>query len=416
MARKGTSGFLERNRLAAALVGAMVALLIFSGWLMRRGPVAVRVERVQRQSIVNAISANGKIEPIRNFEAHAPAAATVRRVLVHEGDQVKQGQLLLELDDSDARAQSAKALAQLRAAEADLLNVESGGTREEILSLGAEIAKNQAERAAAERNLAAVQRLQQNGAASPAEVEAAQNRVKAAEAQAQFLQSKKTKRFSPEEIAKAKAGADQARAAYAAAQDALEKSRVTAPFAGTVYQLPVKAGSYVNAGDLLAQMTDLHLVQVRAFVDEPEIGRLAQGQKVEITWDAMPGRTWQGTLTRTPSSVTTVGTRSVGEITCEIPNSDRKLLPNVNVNVSIVAASKDVALTIPREALHDTDGKRTVYEVVDGKIKSAEVQVGTISLTRVEILSGLADGAEIALSAVNAQPLREGMEVKAVER
>ncbi len=76
----------------------------------------------------------------------------------------------------------------------------------------------------------------------------------------------------------------------------MHHSNVTAPFAGTVYQVPVKRGAYVNGGELLVQVANLEKVRVRAFVDEPEIGRLAKGQKVEIKWDAIPGRTWNGTL------------------------------------------------------------------------------------------------------------------------
>jgi hypothetical protein len=91
-------------------------------------------------------------------------------------------------------------------------------------------------------------------------------------------------------------------------------------------------------------------------------------------------------------------------------------LPNVNVNVSIITARHDNALTVSRESVHDADGKRFVYEIVDDKLRPQEVQTGITSLTRVEILQGLADGTQVALGAVNPQPLRSGLEVKVVER
>lgn len=415
MVRKAAS-FIERHNLLLMIAGAIIALFLFSGWEMRRGVVAVRSEKVAKQPIASLISTNGKVEPVQNFEAHAPAPVTVRRVLVHQGDRVKPGQLLVELQDSNARVEAAKALAQLRAAEADMHAVQSGGTQEEVLTTRSDLVKAQTEQKEARRNLQAVERLQQNGAASPSEVEAARNRLQKAEADVQLLQSKQNGRFSPADIEKVQATANEARAAYAAAQQILKESNIRAPFAGVVYQLPVKAGSYVNAGDLLVQMASLDQVQVRAFVDEPEIGKLAKGEKVDITWDALPGRTWEGTLTAVPTAISTIGTRSVGEIISQIPNSDHKLLPNVNVNVSIVTNKKDSALTVSREAVHDFDGKRVVYEIADGKIKAHEVQIGTSSLTRVEIVSGISEGAEIALGAVNAQPLRSGMDVKVVER
>jgi len=404
------------TRVVVVVVLVVAAVLLFTGINRRRAGTPVRAEKVVRQEIASVISTNGKIEPINSFEAHAPAPATVNKVLVAEGDHVKAGQLLVKLDDAEARSQAARALAQLRSAEAALSGIKAGGTQEELLTSRADLTKAQAERDEAQRNLQAIQKLRQNGAASPAEVEAAQNRQKRADADVQLLQAKLSGRFSSPEVAKVEASAAEARAAYTAAQELLHHSNVTAPFAGTVYQLPVKSGSYVNGGDLLVQVANLEKVRVRAFVDEPEIGRLAKGQRVEIKWDATPGRTWDGTLTRVPTSVTMVGTRTVGEITSEIDNSDRKLLPNVNVNVSIISARHDNALTVSREAVHDVDGKRYVYKIEDEKIVAQEVQTGLSSLTRVEVIKGIPEGAVIALGAINAQPLRSGMDIKVVER
>ena len=415
MARQKNNGLSGRPVLVIVIL-IVVAVLLFTAFNRRHTVTPVRAEKVVRQEIASVISTNGKIEPVNSFEAHAPAPATVNKVLVAEGDHVKVGQLLVQLDDADARAQAARALAQLRSAEAALSGIKAGGTQEEVLTLRSDLIKAQAERDDAQRNLAAIQKLRQTGAASPAEVEGAQNRQKKAEADVDLLQSKLKARFSSPEVAKVEASAAEARAAYVAAQDLLHHSNVTAPFGGTVYQLPVKRGSYVNGGELLVQVANLDKVRVRAFVDEPEIGRLAKGQKVEVKWDATPGRTWEGTLTRVPTSVTMVGTRTVGEITCEIDNTDRKLLPNVNVNVSIISARHDNALTVSREAVHDLDGKRYVYKIEEDKIHAQEVQTGLSSLTRVEVVKGIQEGAQIALGAINAQPLRNEMDIKVVER
>jgi HlyD family secretion protein len=407
----------ERRRLTGVIVVCVAAVILFSGWMrMRNTVVSVRAEQVTRQDIASVISTNGKVEPINNFEAHAPAPATVRKIFVKEGDKVKAGQLLLLLDNADARAQSAKALAQLRAAEADLDAVKSGGSNEELLTSKADLSKALAEREEARRNLQAVQQLQRAGAAAPAEVQAAQNRLQKAEADTQLLEAKQKGRYSSHEVAKVEANAAQARAAYAAAQDLIKNTDIRAPFAGTVYQIPVKQGSYVPGGELLVQLADLENVQVRAFVDEPEIGRLSKGQRVEVTWDAMPGRKWLGALTGVPTVVTMVGTRTVGEITVKIENGDRKLLPNVNVNVNIISAEHDNTLTVSREAVHDLNGKHYVYRIMNKVIQSQEIKTGISSLTRVEVTNGLPDGALIALGAVNAAPLHTGMEVKVVER
>src|ERR1700727_2886998 len=278
-----------RKRIVLVVGLALAAVLLFTGINRHRASTPVRAEKVVRQEIASVISTNGKIEPINSFEAHAPSPATVTKVLVAEGDHVKAGQLLLRLDDVEPRAQAARALAPLRSAEGSLQAIKAGGTQEEVLTIHSDLIKAQAERDDAQRNLQAIQKLRESGAASAAEVEAAQNRQKKAEADVQLLQSKLNGRFCTPAVTKAEAPAAEARAAYASAEDTLQHSNVTAPFAGTVYLVPVRPGSYVNGGDLLVQVAVLEKVRVRAFVDEPEIGHLAKGQPVEVKWDAMPG-------------------------------------------------------------------------------------------------------------------------------
>lgn len=398
------------------VVAAVVAAILLVAFATRGGEVAVRADQAVRETIMNSIATNGKIEPVDNFEAHAPAATTVKKLFVQEGDRVKAGQRILQLDDSDARAKAARALARLRGAESGLHSLKSGGTQEEVLTRSAELVKARTERDAAQRNFDAMQRLQQRGAASPAEAQEAQNRLARAQADVKLLEQKQTSRYSRPEAARVRAEAEEARAEYNAAQSLLAEANVVAPRDGTVYSLPVREGAYVNPGDLLAQIADLSTVQVRTFVDEPEIGRLEKGQKVTVTWDALPGRNWQGTLMRVPTTVTMRGTRTVGEITCAVSNPDRKLLPNVNVSVIIATTRQENALTVPREAVHQEEGKRFVYEIVKGELERRDVETGVSNMTRIEIRKGLNDNAMVALGTLTNQPLKTGMEVKVVQR
>src|SRR6201982_1412681 len=234
---------------------------------MRADVVPVRPARVERTSIRSVISTNGKIEPAQNFEAHAPANTTVRRLYVREGDHVRQGQLLLRLDDAEARSQAAHAQAQVKGAQVGVQAVEHGGSQEEVLTLQTQLVKARAERDAAQRSLEAFRRLQQKGAASTGEVKEAENALQRAQADLDLLEQKRKDRYSKPEVEHVEAQKSDAQAAYSAAQDVLNKSNVVAPFDGVVYQLPVKQGGYVQAGDLLLQVADLSSVMVRAYVD-----------------------------------------------------------------------------------------------------------------------------------------------------
>jgi HlyD family secretion protein len=399
-------------RWAWLLLGVGVIVLIV--FVSRRGPVPVRATTVERGPIRSLVSTNGKIEPVQNFEAHAPIATTVKRLLVKEGDHVRKGQLLLQLDDADIRSQAAKAQALIRAAQADQSALKTGGTHEEVLTIEVQLVKARAARDTAQRNLESFRRLQQQGAASSGEVKQAEDSLQRAQADVTLLEQKQKDRYSQPEVAKVQAQGAEAEAGYQAAEDALAKSNLRAPFEGVVYSLPIKQGAFVQAGDLLLQEADLSHVLVRAFVDEPDIGRLAPGQRVEVTWDAVPGRIWNGAVSAVPSTVRLHGTRNVGEATCVVDNRDFKLLPNINVNVTIITAEHKNALTVLREAVRVDDSKPYVYQIVDGKLKRREVEISLQNLTRVEITAGLAEGTLVALGTADSKPLYDGTAVKVV--
>ena len=415
MAPNNNTGLYARHRLLIWAVGIVVAVIVLAAFMSKRqDAVPVRVASATRETIRSEISTNGKVEPVTNFEAHAPISTTVKRVLVKEGDHVRKGQLLVQLNDTAARDQAARAVSQMEAANADISAIQSGGTQEEVITTQAQLAKAQTDRDAAQRNLEALQRLQQKGAASAGEVKNARDQLERAQADLNLLQQKRTGRYSQPEVARVQAVRKQAQTAYGAASDVLSQLDIRAPFDGTVYSLPVRQGGFVTAGDLVLQEADLSNVLVRAFVDEPDIGRLSPGEKIEVTWDAVPQRVWEGAVNSVPSVVKLRGTRNIGETTCIVANRDGKLLPNVNVNVIIITSEHSDSVTVPREALRVDGNKPYVYQVVNDQLQRRDVQTGIANLTEVEVTSGVPDNAVVALASTNGKPLRNGLQVKVV--
>ena len=182
--KQDSAGFSVRGRLWIILGGIVLAVVVLAAFMSRKKDVPVRAAKAVVENISATISTNGKVEPLNNFEAHAPLPTTVKRVFAHEGQTVRAGQLLLQLDDSNARAQAARAMTLLRAAQADMSNIKAGGTHEEVITNQSELTRVRSERDAAQRNLDALRSLQQRGAASPGEVQDAENRLKTAQAQA----------------------------------------------------------------------------------------------------------------------------------------------------------------------------------------------------------------------------------------
>jgi len=179
-----------------------------------------------------------------------------------------------------------------------------------------------------------------------------------------------------------------------------------------VYALPVRQGTFVSSGDLVLQLADLRQVQIRAFVDEPDVGKLAPGDTIEITWDAVPGRVWGGKVNGIPSTVRLRGSRNVGETTCIVDNKDLKLLPNVNVGVTIVTAEHADVLVAPREAVRMDDSKPYVLQIVGHELKRRDVETSLSNLTQVEVTRGVAANDMVAISSLNGKPLGDGTQVK----
>jgi HlyD family secretion protein len=397
----------------SAAVG--VVIIFYFVRIATRTKVPVRTAVVQRSELKSTVPTNGKVEPQINFEAHAPYAGLIKALYVHEGQRVSEGTLLLSMNDTDARTRLATALAALKSAEDTYNATVQGGTQAERISLNGEVSKTQIDRDQAQRDLDALKKLQMTGAASASEVAAAQERLDADNAALANLQQRKTNSYDASDLNRAKASLADAQAGYAAAQQVVNQANVHAPFAGTVYLIPVSRTEYVQQGDLLLQMADLSKMQVRAYFDEPEIGKLHVGQQVTILWDARPDKVWHGHIARVPSTIITYTTRNVGEVLVAIDDADNDLLPNTNVRVTALVANEANALNIPREALHTENGRDYVFRVQGDTLHRTAVTVGNINLTQVEVTRGLKEGDVVALGSTNGQPIGDGVPIEEVK-
>lgn len=407
-----------RNRLLLFLVaaGILAYLLVF---LSGRPPVA-KLSAVQpaRENIVSSISSNGKVEPISPFIMRAQLDTFVEKVAVVEGQQVKKGQLLLELNVKDTAAQLAQARSRLLKAQDDFRAANAGGRTDDAAKVSGDLAKAVAERDRLQRSHDALQRLLERQAATKDELAANELELAKAQAEVTRLTAAKTEfdRGVHLDTARDSLAVQQAQSEVAALEVKVRDGHITAPADGTLYSLPVRQGDFVKAGDLLAEMADLHHVRVRAFVDEPEIGALQPNQPVRITWDALPDRSWQGFTEAVPRQVVPRGTRSVGELLCSVNNDKLELLPNVNVSVRINSQERKNVLVIPRGAVASESGKHYVFVVTLGVgkkvIEKREIQLGIADSAHYEVVNGLHETDSIALP--GDVELHDGMTVKII--
>jgi HlyD family secretion protein len=394
--------------------GVVLVAVFLAARFFLRDRLPVRVARVEHEMLQNTVSTNGHVEPVTNYPFYSPLATTVKAVYAQEGDLVHSGKLILTLDDVAARAQVASAESAVKTAQAGLDAAMHNGTQAERQAAAAEVEQDRLARDQAQHDLDALTKLAATGAAAPGEVAAARERLETAQASLNAAQQSAQHRYSPEEVARAQAALNDAEAALAAARHVEAQTAIYAPVTGTIYTMDAAPSEYAEAGKLLVEMADLHKERVRAYFDEPDLGRLATGQKVSIRWDAKPGREWHGHIARLPVTVVTYTTRNVGEVLVDLDGSEEDLLPDTNVTATVTISSEPNALSMPREALHEQNGKYFVYKVVGNELKRVAVTIGPPNLTQVPILSGLQDGDVVATGAVTGQPLQEGVPIKEV--
>ncbi len=395
-------------------LGLILILVFFVTRYLLRDQLVVRESRVDREVLLNTISTNGKVEPEVNYQYYSPIATTVKAVYVQAGDKVPAGKLLMLLDDTDAGARVATAKSGVKSALAALDAATHNGTQEQRQMAAGDIARARLEHDQAQHDLDALIKLNSTGAASASEVAATRQRLETAEASLHASEASAGNRYSPAEMARAQAAVADAEANLAAAQKVVAQTAIHASVAGTVYSVEAARTEYAEQGKLLLQMADLSNERVRAYFDEPDIGRLQEGQKILIKWDAKPGQDWHGHIERAPVTVITYGTRNVGVVLVAIDDEDGTLLPDTNVNVTVTTSSEPNVMSIPREALYSSNGKPYVFKVADNKLVRTTVVTGIVNLTRVAILSGLNEGDWVATGTLSGLPLQEGVPIKVV--
>lgn len=266
-----------------------------------------------------------------------------------EGGRVAAGDLVAQLDDAEQRAERALREAELAAAEAMLAELEAGSRPQEIAAAEAALRSAEAERERARLEFARAQELRTKNVIADRDFETAQAQVRVADARVgEATERLKLVREGPraETIRQARARVEQARAALALAVTRLENTRLISPMSGVVLSHHVEPGEFVSAGTPVINVADTSRVWVRAYLDQPDLGRVKHGQKVVVRTDSFPGRDFEGTIAFiaseaefTPKTVQTPKERVklVFRIKVDLANPDDELKPGMPADVVIAA-------------------------------------------------------------------------------
>lgn len=392
--------------LLVLVVGGLIAWTISQ----RSQPPVISVAVVKRETVVSTVVTNAKAEPLEWIAVRSEREGVVERMLVEKGQPIQKGALLVELNTGSARSELASAQARIAQVRADMESLERGGRSADLVEIQNGLARARAELETARREYETTQRLAAKDAATRQQVEEARRGVDKAELEIRAFENRRASLVNQTDHSVAQARLREAEAAAETARRRIEQASIRAPMDGIVYQLDTRAGAYLNPGDLVAHIGKLHRLRVIVYVDEPELGRVDVGMPVTITWDAVPNRQWKGSVEKVPSQIVPLGSRQVGEVLCMIDNPDRELAPGANVNAEIRSSVAENALVIPKEVIRRENNVTGVYVVAGDRLSWRPVQLGISSVTRTQVISGLAEGDRVALP--TDRPLSNGMQVR----
>lgn len=375
----------RRSRPVWARAPLLLPLLLIA---LALGLVPVRCTRTPRPE-VHAVAArraplrvevatNGTVEPIDDVEVRARLDGLILEIPDDAGQTVQAGQEIVRFD-------SAPVAGELAAAGAERLGA--------LESLRAARAAAQQARKRAQIDTELYEQKALTRHAYDTSVAA----LREAEAQLAFQE-----REVPLRIAGLDLRIDELEAQRAAAT-------VRAPFDGTVYKVQAKRGQRVPVGQPLLWLSDLGKLRVRANVDQVDLGRVQNGQRVVVSANAFPGRSWSGVISELIPNVFVKESRSVSEGLANIDPPTAGLVPGMTVDVDIIVAEAPNALQVPPEAIFYRDGQAIVYQVQDDRVRAVPVKLGLSSITATEIAGGLEDDATVVVGPVPG--LEDGMRV-----
>jgi RND family efflux transporter MFP subunit len=325
------------------------------------------ITTVKRGDLPIEVLETGKVQPREKVEVKSKVSGQVAKVLVDAGDKVKKGQLLLQLDPVDYQRNVAKSEADMAAAQNAL-----------------EFSELQLQRRQ--------KGLEERGV-TQMDVDTAKSDVKAKRVAVQTMQ-----------------------VAFNAASDQLHYTRITAPMDGTVTERGIQPGEVVTPGvqatfegKALLTVSDLSTLLVKADLNQIDVAKVRMGQKVSVTLDALPGKSYDATITKiAPASITPKDkTVDVFPVEATLAKADSAIKPGMTADVRIHIEKREHVLSLPIEAVVKESGKQYVTKVeldAKGKQKTVktEVHIGARNDRELELVDGIKEGDKVLIKPASA--------------
>jgi HlyD family secretion protein len=378
----------------AVLVGVAVLAALGGIAAMRaRGP-EVAVRAAERRPVIQTVVASGRVAAPAQINVGATILGRAARVVPQEGSSVAAGDVLVELEDAEARAALAQAQAAVQAAEARRDVVRRLGGR----VLGEEARQAQANLALAGQRLQRLEALGREGAATAEDLDQARTAHALARSRLESARLQASgSAVGGAEFRAVEAALAQARASLDAARARLDQARILAPADGVVLRRAVEPGDVVPAGAPLLVLAARGAPELVVQPDEKNLRLLRVDQAGLASADAFPGLTFPVRIRRIAPAVDRQ--RGTVEVRLDVPDPPDHLRPDMTVSVEIEVGRRADALVVPEESLREPESRRPwVLVVADGRVEKRPVQVGLRGDAVVEVTEGLAAGDAVVVA------------------
>jgi HlyD family secretion protein len=413
--------------LVVAIFLALVALayvLFFTG-AKTISAASVRVESGAASQGASILSATGYVVAHHKIAVGAKVMGRVAWIGVEKGDNVREGQVLVRLEDSEFRAQVNQARANLAAAQARLDQLRSGSRPQEKLRDKAAVLQAEARLRTAEADYQRTEQLFRAGVASKAELDHALSERDTAAALVEAARQSSTLTDigpRPEEIRAAQAEVQQMKAALDYAETQLAATEIRAPVSGTVLERIVERGERVTpsafggsgARTSVVDLADLDDLQVELDISQVDFARLKMDQRAEIIPEAYPSLRYSGYIAEIAPEANRA--KSTIQVKVKVENPDQQLRPEMNARVNFLAASavndnnSNARVLVPKQAVVRKDNSSFVFVIKGNRVEQRTIRTGDEIGDAYNVLEGLSGNESVAIDGVD--KLRDGDRVK----
>ncbi len=442
-------------------VGILLLLSVIVGttvYQSGKNVVTVQTAKTQREDLASVVSGSGEIKPKTYVNIGANAFGKITHLYVKEGDHVRKGQLLAQLENVQSSADVNANEASVQAAETDAVAADAA-----LKTAEADLRRAQADYDRNKLDWERAQGLFKDGLIAKSDFDMRRNAWATAEAglgqaQARVAQAKAQKDSADKHVA-------QNRATLVRFNDVLQKASYSAPFDGVITNLPVRQGETVvmgiqnSPGSTLMTLADMSVITAEVKIDETDIVNVRLGQSADVTIDAMPKKVFRGTVSqigdnaivRSTGIATSQETSSSEEakdfkVVVTLNDAPTDLRPGLSTTAKITTASRSNVLSIPIQALsvrtkaqlaqeHSNSGSvhaaapapkeaasngkgekeeiQGVFVIRNKKAEFVPVTTGITGTSDIEVVNGLKEGDEIITGSYKVlRTLRSGSSVK----